>query len=102
MGDTVFILGIFDGRRNLEDLILKHLDEEAYNLINRKINQRRDEREGYINTVTSPIVKELKKAKNKDSNVFIKPIAYGETAFWLSKFEFNHNSVAILNPVFDI
>ena len=25
VGDTVFILGIFDGRRNLEDLILKRL-----------------------------------------------------------------------------
>ena len=25
LGDTVFILGVFDGRRNLEDLILKRL-----------------------------------------------------------------------------
>ncbi len=25
VGDTVFILGVFDGRRNLEDLILKRL-----------------------------------------------------------------------------
>jgi GTP pyrophosphokinase len=51
----------------MEDLILKHLDENAYNLINRKINQRREEREGYINTITSPIVKDLKKAKIKAS-----------------------------------
>jgi len=48
-------------------MILKHLDEDSYKDINRKINQRREEREGYIESVTTPLVTELKKTKIKSS-----------------------------------
>jgi GTP pyrophosphokinase len=59
--------GIAKIKWEMEDLVLKHLDEDAYNMINRKINQRRDEREDYIKEVTDPIIKDLKKAKIKAS-----------------------------------
>ncbi len=59
--------GIAKIKWEMEDLILKHLDENAYNDLNRKVNQRREEREGYIESVTAPIIKELKKAKIKSS-----------------------------------
>jgi GTP pyrophosphokinase len=57
--------GIAKIKWEMEDLILKHLDEDSYNNINRKINQRREEREAYIERITAPIVKELKKTKIK-------------------------------------
>lgn len=59
--------GIAKIKWEMEDLVLKHLDEEAYNMINRKINQRREQREDYIKEVTNPIIRELKKAKLKSS-----------------------------------
>jgi len=59
--------GIAKIKWELEDLVLKHLDEESYNDINRKINQRREEREAYIASVTAPIIKELEKTKIKCS-----------------------------------
>ena len=59
--------GIAKIKWEMEDLILKHLDEDSYKAINRKINQRREEREGYIESVTAPLVKELKKTKIKSS-----------------------------------
>ena len=43
--------GIAKIKWEMEDLILKHLDENAYNDLNRKVNQRRDQREGYIESV---------------------------------------------------
>ncbi len=49
----------------LEDLVMKHLDEEAYNQINNKINQRREEREDYIKAMTEPIIRELERANIK-------------------------------------
>jgi len=49
----------------LEDLVLKHVDEQAYNSINRKINQSREIREKYISEITKPIEKDLRKAKVK-------------------------------------
>jgi GTP pyrophosphokinase len=55
--------GIAKIKWELEDLVLKHLDEQAYKMINNKIDQRREEREAYINEVTEPIVKELDKTK---------------------------------------
>ena len=49
----------------LEDLVMKHLDEEAFNQINQKINQRSEEREDYIKSMTEPIIRELEKASIK-------------------------------------
>jgi GTP diphosphokinase / guanosine-3',5'-bis(diphosphate) 3'-diphosphatase len=59
--------GIAKIKWEMEDLILKHLDEDSYNDINRKINQKREEREGYIELVTAPIVRDLNKTKIKSS-----------------------------------
>ncbi len=59
--------GIATIKWELEDLVLKHIDEEAYEDINRKVNQRREERENYIAEITNPILKELTKANIKAS-----------------------------------
>ena len=59
--------GIAKIKWEMEDLILKHLDEDSYKDINRKINQRREEREDYIESVTMPLITELKKTKIKSS-----------------------------------
>ena len=57
--------GIAKIKMELEDLVLKHIDEESYNSINRKINQSREKREKYIKDITKPIEKDLRKAKVK-------------------------------------
>ena len=57
--------GIARIKWELEDLVLKHLDEDSYNDINRKVNQRREEREAYITRITEPILADLEKAKIK-------------------------------------
>jgi GTP pyrophosphokinase len=59
--------GIATIKWELEDLVLKHIDEESYEDINRKVNQRREEREAYISQITDPILKELSKANIKAS-----------------------------------
>ncbi len=59
--------GIATIKWELEDLVLKHIDEEAYEDINRKVNQRREEREDYISEITNPILIELSKANIKAS-----------------------------------
>jgi len=59
--------GIATIKWELEDLVLKNIDEEAYEDINRKVNQRREEREAYIAEITNPILKELSKANIKAS-----------------------------------
>jgi GTP pyrophosphokinase len=59
--------GIATIKWELEDLVLKHIDEDAYEDINRKVNQRREEREDYIAQITDPILKELSKANIKAS-----------------------------------
>ncbi len=57
--------GIAKIKMELEDLVLKHIDEQSYNTINRKINQSREIREKYIKDITKPIEKDLRKAKVK-------------------------------------
>ncbi|TFG96097.1 MAG: bifunctional (p)ppGpp synthetase/guanosine-3',5'-bis(diphosphate) 3'-pyrophosphohydrolase [Calditrichales bacterium] len=59
--------GIATIKWELEDLVLKQVDQEAYEDINRKVNQRREEREKYIGEITDPILKDLKKARIKSS-----------------------------------
>ncbi len=61
--------GIAKIKWEMEDLILKHTDEDVYEDINRKVNQRREEREAFLMEITSPILDELKKAKIKASVV---------------------------------
>lgn len=43
----------------LEDLAFKELNKLAFDEIKKKINQRRGDREGYINNFTSPIIRKL-------------------------------------------
>jgi guanosine-3',5'-bis(diphosphate) 3'-pyrophosphohydrolase len=57
--------GIAKIKWELEDLVLKNLDEDSYEMINRKINQKRAQREKYIRHITAPIKRELKKVKIK-------------------------------------
>jgi len=59
--------GIATIKWELEDLVLKNIDEDAYEDINRKVNQRREEREDYIANITNPILEELSKANIKAS-----------------------------------
>jgi len=61
--------GIAKIKWELEDLILKHIDEDAYEDINRKVNQRREEREAFLTEITTPILEELQKANIKASVV---------------------------------
>jgi guanosine-3',5'-bis(diphosphate) 3'-pyrophosphohydrolase len=46
----------------LEDLSLKYLDSEAYEELVRKVNERREDREAYIQEITEPLKMELEKA----------------------------------------
>ena len=46
----------------LEDWSLKYLDPEVYDELVRKVNERREDREAYIQEITEPLKKELKKA----------------------------------------
>jgi len=57
--------GIAKIKWELEDLVLKQLDEQSYRNINRKVNQSREVSENYIHNVVKPIQRELKKAKIK-------------------------------------
>jgi guanosine-3',5'-bis(diphosphate) 3'-pyrophosphohydrolase len=45
----------------LEDLSLKYLDSEAYDELVRKVNERREDREAYIQEIAEPLKMELEK-----------------------------------------
>ncbi|MCK5737760.1 bifunctional (p)ppGpp synthetase/guanosine-3',5'-bis(diphosphate) 3'-pyrophosphohydrolase, partial [bacterium] len=55
-------LGIGKIRWELEDLSFKVLDLKQYDYLRHRIKERREEREQYITNITTPIIKELKKA----------------------------------------
>ena len=48
-------LGINKAKIELEDLVLKFLDPEAYEELARKVTERREEREAYIKMVVGPV-----------------------------------------------
>ena len=52
-------LGMYKLRADLEDLILRALDFEAYKFLKKKIRDSKDKREKYIKSFTNPIKKEL-------------------------------------------
>lgn len=56
-------LGIAKVKWELEDLALKTLNPKAYEDLVRKITEKRDEREKYIQRLAKPIKRELKKVK---------------------------------------
>lgn len=45
----------------LEDLTLKYLDPKAYDELVQKVNERREDREAYIQEITQPLKRELEK-----------------------------------------
>jgi GTP pyrophosphokinase len=51
--------GIYKLKSELEDLCLKVLDPEAYREIEKKVAQKKNEREAYLNKVLTPLKKEL-------------------------------------------
>ncbi len=53
-------LGMYKIRAELEDLILMTLDPEAYKFLQKKVKERKSERERYIKTFTQPLEKALK------------------------------------------
>ena len=52
--------GMAQLKSELEDLAFKFIDNKEYNDLARKLNERREEREAYINRIIQPIKKELK------------------------------------------
>jgi len=52
-------LGMYKLRAELEDLILKTLDYDAYKFLKKRIRESKNRREQYINTFTEPLKKEL-------------------------------------------
>ncbi|MEE9169369.1 MAG: bifunctional (p)ppGpp synthetase/guanosine-3',5'-bis(diphosphate) 3'-pyrophosphohydrolase [bacterium] len=58
-------LGIARIKWELEDLAFRVLDSEAYEEISKKIKEKREEREKYIQRMARPIKRELKKASIK-------------------------------------
>ena len=52
-------LGMFKLKSEMEDLVLKALDPDAYRFLEKKVNEKRSEREKYIKVFTQPIIKAL-------------------------------------------
>jgi GTP pyrophosphokinase len=53
-------LGMYKLKSELEDLVLKTLDYNAYKFLQKKVREKKSEREKYIKTFTIPIQKALK------------------------------------------
>ncbi|MBN2279007.1 MAG: bifunctional (p)ppGpp synthetase/guanosine-3',5'-bis(diphosphate) 3'-pyrophosphohydrolase [Candidatus Marinimicrobia bacterium] len=54
-------LGMYKLRAELEDLILKTLDYEAYRFLKKKVRESKDSRDNYIKVFSEPLKKELAK-----------------------------------------
>ena len=52
-------LGMYKLRAELEDLILKTLDYEAYKFLKKRVRESKENRESYIKTFTEPLKEEL-------------------------------------------
>lgn len=52
-------LGMYKLRAELEDLILKTLDHEAYKFLKKRVRESKENRETYIKTFTEPLQEEL-------------------------------------------
>lgn len=53
-------LGLYNQKKELEDLALKYTEPEAYRLISNRLKASQEERKAFIRLFTSPIEKELK------------------------------------------
>lgn len=65
-------LGMYKLKSMLEDLVLKVLDLEAYKFLQKKVREKRSEREKYIKTFTTPLNKALKE-QNIEAHIFGRP-----------------------------
>jgi guanosine-3',5'-bis(diphosphate) 3'-pyrophosphohydrolase len=52
-------LGMYKVKSVLEDLVLKTLEPDAYNFLQKKVREKRADREKYIKTFTNPLIKVL-------------------------------------------
>ena len=53
-------LGMFKLKSEMEDLVLKALDNDAYRFLQKKINERKSEQEKYIRTFAEPLNRALR------------------------------------------
>ncbi|MCK9244455.1 MAG: bifunctional (p)ppGpp synthetase/guanosine-3',5'-bis(diphosphate) 3'-pyrophosphohydrolase [Candidatus Marinimicrobia bacterium] len=65
-------LGMFKLKSEMEDLVLKALDPDAYQFLEKKISEKRSEREKYIRVFTQPIEKALAEQSVK-AQIFGRP-----------------------------
>ncbi len=65
-------LGMFKLKSGLEDLALKTLDIDSYSFLEKKVKEKRSEREKYINTFTKPLKRALAE-QNIPARIFGRP-----------------------------
>lgn len=65
-------LGMFNLKSDMEDLVLKTLDPDAYRFLQKKIKDKKAERERYIQTFTAPLEKTLAEM-NIPARIFGRP-----------------------------
>ena len=66
-------LGIWQMKWELEDLSFRYLNQTAYRSIAKALDERRDEREVYVNRIKERLTKELRKAKIRDVTITTRP-----------------------------
>ncbi len=65
-------LGMFKLKSGLEDLALKTLDIDSYSFLQKKVKEKKSEREKYINTFTKPLKRALAE-QNVPARIFGRP-----------------------------
>jgi len=65
-------LGMYKMKSELEDLVLKTLDNDAYRFLQRKVREKRSEREKYIRTFTIPLKRSFVE-QNIPAHIFGRP-----------------------------
>ena len=66
-------LGIWQMKWELEDLSFRYLNQDAYRSIAKALDERRDERETYVNRIKERLTRELRKAKITDVTITTRP-----------------------------
>ena len=66
-------LGIWQMKWELEDLSFRYLNPDAYRSIAKALDERRDEREGYVKRIKDRLTTELRKAKITNVTITTRP-----------------------------
>ena len=66
-------LGIWQMKWELEDLSFRYLNQDAYRSIAKALDERRDERESYVNRIKNRLTKELGKARITNVTITTRP-----------------------------